>query len=429
MLRIILPIGLITALLLGSYMVGMTPIYFYKKSIIKGMDNRYLTLRKLPKPFYRPVMFSPEKMEGVNYENEEKWKELHFGPLLLPFPFKHPLYYVVPELDYKNQKTVLGFNILDPQSKVLNKVVIEGSQERDFSTAGNKVFQFPFFKKYLFGMNTEKIWKDIFSHPVVIKDHLKEASLLDTLQFWKKDYSPMIYDLYLLYNRDRYFSKKTLEVSYWSDRGFGVLEERGDEEKITMTIEYIKEKIYYPSEGKDIVLTLKTLKGDFTAEAYRRRFLRSLEYRKSESDSSIPLYAQFKSLSYKEKLDHRGLIFLLAAWTHNPDKQAYLQEMILFLERGKVEKKHIIPIYNFAFKRWKTNFSTIKKRLKESAQRKLDRKLKEIDESNRSTERNRKIYAPDENFENEQERIRYFLQQAKDSGKDTDNEEKQLIIE
>ena len=102
--------------------------------------------------------------------------------------------------------------------------------------------------------------------------------------------------------------------------------------------------------------------------------------------------------------------------------------MISFLERGKSKRLFLDPLYDYGYLRHGTNFSKDMERLKETQDEKLKRKVEEEEGLIRKKLKDITILDEVDKFESEEEKIKFYLQKAKDEG-DTTEDDKSLIID
>lgn len=156
--------------------------------------------------------------------------------------------------------------------------------------------------------------------------------------------------------------------------------------------------------------------------------MQGLTYKESISgDSSVPVYSEYRELSYNRRVDQEGMLYLFAAWSHEFKKREFLKEMIQFLERGEEKTMQLAPLYKFAYKKFGSTFS-LKDKLKEDAKSRLERKIKEELEEELRREKLNNAEIDDSRFENDEIKIEYFLDKAKE-GKDSDENEDVLVVE
>jgi hypothetical protein len=151
-----------------------------------------------------------------------------------------------------------------------------------------------------------------------------------------------------------------------------------------------------------------------------------LSYKASAKEDSIQIYNEYKKLNYEQRVDQEGMIYLFAAWTHNIDNESFLREMIKFLERGNDNNIHLQPLYEFAYKKYGSNYSDDVGNRKETAQKRLERKTKEELEKEIETERKRNVENIEGSFSSDEDKIKFFLQKAKDDGGNIDDKDNVL---
>ena len=149
----------------------------------------------------------------------------------------------------------------------------------------------------------------------------------------------------------------------------------------------------------------------------------------SSVDSSVPIYAQYKNLSYKDRVDQMGMTYLYTAWSHDLENREFVRVIILFLERGKDNLKFLQPFYEFAYKKFGTNLSSNNDVLEESASERLRRQIKEEQEAELKRAAEEKTTKFEGQFTNPDEKIKYFLNKAKEKKNNSDDSNNTLMIE
>jgi hypothetical protein len=216
--------------------------------------------------------------------------------------------------------------------------------------------------------------------------------------------------------RHHYFKDKKIQsLTHLKKVNFGLikldnLDERYTEEELWV----VHNAVVYP-------IRLRTANWDPLALAVRERFLQTLQYSQTEEKSSQSIYSEYKTLPYAKKIDQEGMIHLYSAWSHNIDNERFLKEMIQFLERGKNNQWSLSSLYDFALKKYGSGFSTKNLEL-ESPEEALRRKMAEELEAERKHASESAIEV-EEQFDNGEEKIDYFLKRAKESGENSDIKE------
>ena len=416
-------------LLLGSYqLLLMMPFDFYEEALTNGVSSDFLNLRKLPPQYYRGGKYTLAKMEGVASEEERLWQQLHFDNFTMPFPIKHPNFMIVPQMERIAGKYNFGFKVLNYKKEVLNSVMVGPAKDFTLRFQKHKIFELPLFKKRITLNGLSGPWIDLF-----LRDYNTDRYPRPSFgTLWNPLEIPMVhmvYDLFILKTRERFFPNDVLKFAYWEDKDFGIAEIIDEETKAGDSKSYREEEVFILNENKVYRIRLRTRLEDYSAESYRQKFLKKLEFKSSHPDSSISLYSNFKKLSYNEKLTPTGLTYMYAGLTHKSDSREFLREMIHFLERGKNDRVFLTPLYNYAYQLFGTSFSKNAANLKETQSEKLQRKIEEEAEAESIRLKREEFVEQQDSFQSDEAKINFYLQKAKDSGIDSSDDENSVIME
>lgn len=421
-MRIAISLILVTVVvLITGYFLSMAPYHFYSLAISEGINSSYLKLGESSSPIIKGGDYDWNRVEGVYAEEQNVWKRFHFHNFEIPLPVHHPYYLVVPDLRANYDPPEMGVRMLD-QSKNF-RASFHTKSKRDFILAfeTHKIFNLPAFKNYILKKSQEEIWMDLFKKDLTLKDF----SFSDLEVLSSAPYKELVYNLFLLHMRHKLFPKDLVKVSFFGPRKIGVVEVQEDTDSIIKDKHKI-EHMFILERGTVHRVVLKTKNYDLITEALRKRFFKQIKFKQSNPEDSIPIYNEYKKLRYDQRIDQEGMIYLFAAWTHNLDNENFLREMIQFLERGKENIVHLQPLYEFAYRKYGSNFSTEGDVRKETAQRRLERKTAEELEKEMEKERRRNLDLVDGKFENDEEKIKFYLQKAKDEGVNLDDAESVL---
>ncbi|CAM9983038.1 unnamed protein product, partial [Chrysoparadoxa australica] len=265
--------------------------------------------------------------------------------------------------------------------------------------------------------------KDIYLSP-----HLKGKGFFDVLTPGQIPLTEMVYDLFVLSVRERFFPIKMKSINWWKKRNMGIIELDDSSKVEGSSKDFLTEVIFFLHRDQVYTIEIKTVKEDYAAEKYRQRLLEVLSYKQSEPDSSIPIYASFQNLTYAQKLTPHGLTYLFAAFSHNKKSENFLRQSIRFMERGRNDRIYLDPLYKYGYALYGTNFSKMLNKIQETAQEKLKRKIEEEETAERRKLENMDILDEKESFKSEEEKIKVFLQRAKD-GDNSVKDSKTLIID
>ena len=222
--------------------------------------------------------------------------------------------------------------------------------------------------------------------------------------------------------RTEMFPQSSLKIGMLNDDKLGIIELQSKDKK------YSKELIYLRENNNIRLLELTTRKFTDPGKNYRNRVLKNISFYDSAEESSVHLYTFFRELSYSQKIDQEGMIYLYSAWSHSSHKKEFLIQMIQWLERGKGNEKQLLPLYNYSTKVYGTSFSS-KDQSIEDAKKRLERKIKEELEEEIRDAKGTVYKVIDGKFESEDKQIEYFLQKAKDDDINSDDDEDILVVE
>lgn len=365
----------------------------------------FLKLERPPRELVKPT---PYNWGREIVESEAKlWEKYQMGDLILELPSHHPLFLMSPKIEGNDGEENFGLNYLDHNGRILIEVMAQGSEKWETHIGLDAIFNLPIFVSHLQTIGREQIWRDLFTRELV--DPLAKG-LSETFD---RSYEEMLYDLYILTLRARYLPKGKL--SYALDEKSQAWIEIDHSEEVGEERIYREEWIYVSRLGRIHRFLIKTRINNVAAELLRAHLAKSLEYRPSDPDLAKILHARFQKLSLPAKSGQEGLTLLYCAWSQSPDQKEFLREMIQYAERGEKNEGLIGSLYNYAFKKYGTNFSQISDKLLETASERLKRKIKEDEEREIEAYRKSKDYIPEE-FNSDEERVEFFLNKAKEDG-------------
>lgn len=425
----LLPMILLTLIMGGCILVITIPHHFYQEAIQNGVVSPFITLRKLPERFYEGSFFSLENIEGYYNEDAGRWKDFHFENYLLPMPVRHPLYLVIPQITDISNGVEIGYKLIGHSKKEISKFEILKFENFKLDFISNRIFSLPYFQNYIMKKGIDQIWKDIFSLNFLNDPFLKTPPLVERIKFWEYPFQEMVYRLFILNMRMRVLPLNLEKIEFFQERRLGIIQVK-DEEARTDGVTRFKEEIIFLLENDQIhKLKIRSRYEDKGAQAFRKKILESISHKSTDQLSSSAIYNEYLQLSYQQKLDQEGMVYLFSAWTHEKENRNFIREMIRFLERGKQEKEHLDPLYDYAFKKFGSNFSTEQSILKESEEEKLKRKIEEETKEQVESVIKRNVVDSEGEFSSDEEKINFYLQKAKDSGIDTGKDEDIIIVD
>ena len=419
-------------MLLGvlSYLgVILTPYHFYRLAMKEGMNGEYLKLGSLDRSYHKGGVYNFIRTKEISRRSSSQWENLHFNDFIVPLPMEHPLFTLKPHFVKRNSDYLFGYQLLDPRNKERARVLFYKPFEFKLEVHKHKIFEMPLFKNYILSQGMDKVWSDLFEKDLTKSKYLKSVWLRpfpENILFWKLPIKEMVYDLYILSMRDRLLSRDLKSINYLKNSKRGLVEVVDNETKKGKGKSF-KQEVIFVKEGRLVypILFRSKLKTP-EIEAYRQRFLGTLKFKKSTPSSSIAIYSEYKNLSYEAKLKPAGMNLLFSALSHEKKSKSFVREMIQFLERGKSEKVILDSLYSYAYGLFGSSFSTLLENRKETQREKLFREMEEEEYKENADILNMPMEDLPENFDSQEEKIKRYLQEAKD--KDGENSEKKDVF-
>lgn len=392
-------VGLIA---LGSYLFVMAPYHVYSVAITEGLNSRFLKL-DATNIAVLDAKIMPEL--PIDRLDDDLFQTIHLSYFEMPIPMNHSLFIKIPQIRVMAKTPYLGSKFLNGNGLELFSYQLESPFRVELSEDQQKLFTLPIFKNYIDKKTLDEKWQDIFSRGLALKDEgrvIKEADRLKKHTFFE-----LVYNLYILYNRKSFMPIETKNISFYDKKRLGIVELHQKDKKILL------ERIYYLKDNTIYPILIRTKINDRNAMNYRARFINQIEFRESDKDSSVAIYAKYQSLKYKKRLDEDGMYYLFAAWSHDLSNKEYIKFIIYFLEKGNNNRQYLAPFYDYTFKQFGTNFSKDGDSIMETAKEGLVRKIGE-DTQKELKEMEKNTKAKDE-FTDENEKIFYHLNKAKES--------------
>lgn len=340
---------------------------------------------------------------------ENLWKAFHVKDVILPLPFRHPLYSVVPILIFNgtNQESTLGFDFVDNSRKKIFSIQFRPEEAFKFKDNKQKIFKIPIFKQLIDSVPEKNKWRDIF-----------EMTFQDTPTNVKQ----MVYKLFILDQRMNYLAKNTKTFGYIPEIDVAVVEMIGKNK------DYKEELVLYLRGRKLHSFLLTSKLADPEAKFLRGRILRGLQIEPDTENMARAIYEEFKALPYSQQISNDGLLYLFSAWSHTPDDKEFFRVMVQFLERGNDNLFFLEPLYEFAYARFGSSFSRFDYRLKEKAEEEFKRKMEEEQKKEAKDLMDQKIEDINLNDLRPEEKIQYQLRKAKEK-KSNSKDDKVIIVD
>ena len=315
------------------------PYYYYNKFVNSGHSNKWFGVRDYTTKILKPL--PAEDFEKVATPNEQLWRKFHFGDLNIPLPVKNPFYYVTPILQFqeKSKTTDFGLSISSPSGRKLLDVYYLANKSFPNFLNNHDLFQIPILARQIKEKTNEQIWKDVFT---------KEIG------DWNIPYSEMVYNLYLLEFRSKMMSSKVEEFQFHPKTNMASFKLE------YFNKDYVNELIITKRGQQLFSFILISEKNDADAKILRSKLIHEIEYIKSTPGLSDIIYNEYKALDFRDQIDHKGMLFLLSAWSHTPNNEELIKEAIASLERGRDNENVLEALYKYAFERFGKVFTSRK---------------------------------------------------------------------
>lgn len=386
----------ISLALLSAYIfVKGYPYQLYSNWVQGSGWNKYYGLSN-----YRPSLLKPIPLEEIEpYEEDfpQLWKEFPLRNSLVPLPTRHPMYQVLPVVNFRPKQNApqIGVLIETTKSAEISRVYAAPTTLFPDYSLGQELFKLPFVRNRIMNRNLDEVWKDIFSHEIKVGS---------------KSLDEMIYDLYILHIRSKFLPLETIRYGLGKEGKQAIIElasrDPGFQVEMVMT----------QDSGSIYSFLLKTDKKNPESMKLRSKFLQSVSFSPIDSAMGRILYTEFKQLNFARQVEPEGMLYLLSAWSQNPDEVRFLKEMIFYLERGRRNTRPLSVLYAYAFKRYGKTFTT-RKLLTDHQDPEIDLQRKiEIENLEKTLQLDREsVNLPAEPKLSPDERMNLYLKKAKEA--------------
>lgn len=413
---------LLLLIFVGIALFAIAPYHIYTLTLTEGVSTKFLVMKPSHKVLYDGHNFIYEA-DAQNADDDSLFRIFHFSNFEIPMPLNHPVFSMIPTIKIESSGPRLGASFLDGKNAELFSFMIEKNFKLETTSGDQKIFNLPMFRNYIARKSDDEIWRDLFIKKLSLPSNVGKSFFDSLITLKSVSYYDLVYNLYILYNRNILFPGDVKKISFDSVTSHGIIELPSEDEK------YKVEKLFIIDKGIVYSMQIKTRVGEAISDNFRKRLLKEITYKASTSDSAIPIYAEYKNISYKNRIDQQGMTYLYAAWSHDLGNKDYIRVIILFLERGKSNLKFLRPFYEYAYKRFGSNLSSDNEYLLETADEKLKRKIKEDVEGEVKAEEQKGSVKFEGNFNSPDDKIKYFLQKAKENKKNSDDSSKVLLQE
>ncbi len=416
MKRLIIPIVLVIAIIMTAGLLAFMPYHFYYVSLESGLDSRFFKTEKVDEKLLYSIPFEVKKIDMVSTDSLTRWREFHVGNYILPMPLRHPYFLLIPNISVDEKgNAVIGWDIKNQNQQTEIAIKFLKPTTYTYPFENNLLFNLPIFKNNLLAVPSDQIWEDLFTLDLRLPDQSELGFANWIMKLASIKYTDLAYKLFILKTRQLLFPPNVVSLSFNRAKRMGVIEVKPNTDALVS--DNIKvEHTFLLREGVLQQIELSTKRFSSIAQAYRSRLFESLVWEASNPDQTVRIYNEFNELSLKQKIDQEGMTYLFAGWSHVPMQEEFLRTMIQFLERDKKNKVHLQSLYKYAFTVFGTSFSSNSEDLIETEQRRLERKISEEFKQELSDADKTEVVAPDGNFENNKDKVDFFLKKAKEQG-------------
>lgn len=422
MLKKFIYLTIILALLVGAgVLVAIAPYHIYTLTLTEGVNTRFLVMKPTNKVFYDGEEIDVKA--PVDMVDEKLYQTFHFSHFELPMPINHSLFSLIPLIRIEAAGPRLGASFQNSKNVELFSFMVERPYKLETTYGDQKIFLLPVFKNYIARKSNDDVWRDLFAKKLSLPSNEGKSFFESLVSLQDVSYYELVYNLFILYNRRFVLPETTESFSFEKEKGIGIVSLPSDDPKVRV------ERLYLNENGLIYPILIKTRMSDDVARNYRDKFIREIKYKHTSADSAIAIYARYKQITYGQRLDQQGMIYLYSAWSHDVNNRDYVRVIILFLERGKLNLKYLKPFYEFAYKKFGSSLSSESGYLNETAEEALKRKISDDLEKEVSREAQTKGAKFEGQFDSKEEKIDYNLQKAKDNKINSDDNDKVLTIE
>lgn len=421
MLKKLIYLTITLALLVGfGVLILIAPYHIYTLSLTEGVNTSFLVMKPA-----KDVLYNGESLEVSKAEmaDEGLFQSFHFGHFEMPMPLNHPLLFMIPTIKLEGAGPRLGASFTNDKDFELFSFIVERSYKLDTTLGDQKLFILPIFKNYIARKDQADIWRDLFEKKLSLPSNQGESFFASLDKLKQVSYYELVYNLFILYNRHFIMPPEAEKIVYLNQENWGLVTLPSDDPK------YRRERLYVIDKGIIYPLLIKTRIGHKAAENFRLKVLKEIRYKSTSSDSAISIYAQYKRLHYGQRVDQQGMTYLFSAWSHDLNNKEFVRVIIYFLERGKLNLKYLKPFYEYAYRKFGSTLSADSENLTETAGEKLKRKMDEEFNEQVKNESDKISPAFEGQFSTSEEKVKYYLQKAKDKNSNSDEKEKVLNIE
>jgi hypothetical protein len=309
-------------------LLTVSPYYFYNQVIKNQHHSEWINIDLSNPLLFKPLTQIVLSGDEPNY-NSELWRQFHFQDVLLNLPVEDPFYLMAPIVDKSTDEEdiVFGIKFLSPSLKNLARLYLSNDFYFPNVYKNQKIFQLPVVENHLRSYSQDQVWRDLFT-----KD----------IKGWNISLNEMLYNLYLLELRNLLFPKNFINFGLSNDKTIAIIEVQSSDKdfKTEYILTYRRNKLY----AFLLVSNIHTAQ----SKVLRSRILQEMKFEPSSPSLRPLILKEFETFPFKKKISQLGMLTLLSAWTHEPEQDKIVKQMIQYLERGKKNQLQLDPLFKYA---------------------------------------------------------------------------------
>ena len=277
-------------------------------------------------------------------KNQSIWQKINFSNYQIPIAIGHPLINNIPIASYRHGNTEIGLDFTNSDNDSVFSFKILNSRSFEPFDVDGKFFQLGVIKELIGQYSSKKIWEDLGS----LNLKKMESSFIDFMMNIKQGYHDLVYRIYLLNLRSKYFETEK-NYTYINSLNYSVelFSKKGRNYEIISTFnngEIYRIEISYPTWAAE-------------SKPLRERFYNNLKFEKIVEDKSLNLYGEFRTLPINKRFSNIGFTYLFSAYSLTIEDPKYLKEAIKVLERTQTSGQELKRLYNYATEKFGESLS------------------------------------------------------------------------
>ena len=161
----------------GLALFVIAPYHVYTLTLTEGISTSFLVMKPTLPALFDGNEFSFNKNLQTGRDDIALYSKFHFSNFLMPLPFNHPIFYLVPTIKIESSGPRLGGNFLDGKNSELFTFILEKSYKLETISGDQKLFLLPIFKNHIIRKSEEEVWRDLFLKKLSLPSNLGKSFL------------------------------------------------------------------------------------------------------------------------------------------------------------------------------------------------------------------------------------------------------------